>query len=225
MTFVTFLKSLSCLSVLTPRGRQRRNNENSNHDRVKSSQSASSNEAAADKPLPLRVITLPHVLPYHQRALSDHGWTTITYTNQQDPLFTASQALLAASKAFFDLPTSYKEGYRTQAGTEEGWLRVEGEKEFVTLRSLANMPPELRDAAVEYWARVGALLDETMGRVAKSLGLPAEALTCLSGPCKEMGENKTATMLRLFRYEGFEGQDSRVVAERMCSSPFQDIVC
>lgn len=102
---------------------------------------------------------------------------------------------------------------------------MEGEKEFVTLRSLANMPPELRDAAVEYWARVGALLDETMGRVAKSLGLPAEALTCLSGPCKEMGENKTATMLRLFRYEGFEGQDSRVVAERMCSSPFQDIVC
>ena len=164
--------------------------------------------------LPLRPVTLPKVLPYHQYALSDHGWTTVTYDTPIDKLHEASQALFLASQAFFALPSSYKETFKTEIGSEEGWSRIEGEKELITLRCLGSTPKELKEAASLYWAEAGGLLNEILGRISESLGLPAEALTQYSEPCAKLVLDKTATMLRLFRYEGFEGKESRTVAER-----------
>ena len=92
---------------------------------------------------------------------------------------------------------------------------VEGEKEFITLRGLDSTPPELRDAATAYWREASGLLNETLGKVAESLGLAEDALTCFSKPCMELSKLRTATMLRLFRYEGFEGMESKLVAEGM----------
>lgn len=158
-------------------------------------------------------MTLPKVLPSHQPALADQGWTTITYDKPRDPLRDAADGLFQASQAFFDLPISYKAGFKTRAGTEEGWSRVDGEKEFITLRSIDRTPTELKDAATTFWAQAGGLLNETLGRIAVSLGLPAEALTVYSQPCAELKSQRTMTMLRLFRYEGFEGKESKIVAE------------
>lgn len=163
---------------------------------------------------PLRPVTYPKVEQKHQYALSEHGWTTVTYDEPTDRLHEASQALFKASQAFFALPQSYKETFQTEIGSEEGWLRVEGEKELITLRCLGNTPKELKDAAAAYWAEAGGLLNEILGRIAESLGLPAEALTQYSEPCAKLPIETTATMLRLFRYEGFEGKASRIVAER-----------
>ena len=163
---------------------------------------------------PLRPVILPKVDPHHQPALHDHGWTSVTYDTPTDKLHEASQALFKASQAFFALPESYKETFQTEIGSEEGWLQVEGEKELITLRCLGNTPNELKDAAAAYWAEAGGLLNEILGRIAESLGLPAEALTQYSEPCVKLPIEKTATMLRLFRYEGFEGKESRTVAER-----------
>jgi isopenicillin N synthase-like dioxygenase len=163
---------------------------------------------------PLRPATFPKILPYHQYALHDQGWSTVTYDTPADKLHEASQALFQASQAFFDLPQSYKETFKTQIGSEEGWSRIEGEKELITLRCLGSTPKELRDAAAAYWAEAGGLLNEILGRIAKSLGLPAEALTQYSEPCAKLPVDKTATMLRLFRYEGFEGKESKTVGER-----------
>ena len=160
-------------------------------------------------------MTLPKITPYHQPALAEQGWSTITYAEprESDKLYSASQALLQASKEFFAFPSEEKEVYRTQQGSEEGWSRVEGEKEMITLRSCDNTPEVLKSAAETYWAEAAGLLNEILGRVAESLGLPAEKLTRYSEPCTELRSERTATMLRLFRYEGFEGRESKTVAE------------
>lgn len=163
---------------------------------------------------PLKPLDLPKILLEHQFALSDQGWTTITYDDPSDSLYNSSQALFEASRRFFDLPDSYKQGFKTEGGSEEGWSRVEGEKEFITLRSLDSTPAELKDAAVAFWSEAGGLLNQLLGCIAKSLGLPAEALTVYSQPCAELRPEKTATLLRLFRYEGFEGNQAKTVAER-----------
>lgn len=134
--------------------------------------------------------------------------------NSSDPLYTSYQELLKSSKAFFDLPMDEKENFKTKLGSEDGWSKVQGEKEFITLRSLETTPDILKDAASKYWAEAGDLLNETLRKVAESLGLPAESLTAYSEPCSRLGR-KTATMLRLFRYEGFEGKQPKVVAEGM----------
>lgn len=52
--------------------------------------------------------------------------------------------------------------------------------------------------------------------MAQSLGLSPNALTDFVGPGAELGAEKTATMVRLFRYEGCNNPvgEGRVVAER-----------
>lgn len=167
---------------------------------------------------PLKPVVLPQVLPNHQQNLAEQGWACVEYCNAQDPLQTSFQELLQASQAFFELPDEYKQGFKTQLGTEEGWKRVEGEKEFITLRSIEKTPDILKDAASKYWAAAGSLLNEQLGRIAESLGLPAESLTKYSEPCSELGTESTATMLRLFRYEGYDGSESKTVAEGMLDS-------
>ncbi|KAH7356560.1 hypothetical protein BKA65DRAFT_494940 [Rhexocercosporidium sp. MPI-PUGE-AT-0058] len=163
---------------------------------------------------PLKPVVLPRVNPDHQIALSEQGWTTIGLDEKPtDALYDSYQDLSRASQTFFDLPDDYKQTFKTQHGSEEGWSRVEGEKEFITLRTIQNTPDELKIAASKYWVEAGRLLSETLGRVAESLDLPAKTLTVYSEPCAALGDEETATMLRLFRYEGFEGKESKVVAE------------
>jgi hypothetical protein len=171
----------------------------------------------------LKSVILPKIQPDDQPGLATNGWTKVSYDTLQDPLYTSFQALLQAIEAFFASPDAHKSTFKSPAGrhaSEEGWTRVEGEKEFITLRSLSTTPPELRDAAITYWAVAGKLLNEILGRIAESLDLPPEALTVFSEPCTELKEERTATMLRLFRYEGFEGNESRVVAEGMVITTF-----
>lgn len=211
MILIDTLKSFSCLGVTKSRRSQDPIHHKSNNDSTSGSSTTSSTALLP----PLIPKSLPNVLPLHQPALATQGWTTVTYPTPNEPLLQASQALFDASKTFFALPASYKEGFRTKIGSEEGWSHVEGEKEFITLRSISHTPDALKDAATVYWREAGALLTEILGRVAESLGLQADALTRFSEPCKELGVLRTATMLRLFRYEGFSGQESKIVAQCM----------
>lgn len=106
---------------------------------------------------PLKVVNLSLVLPEHQFALADQGWTKITYQApvEKDALYSCAQALFQASKSFFDLPTAQKLVYKTKEGSEEGWSFVEGEKQFLTLRCLENTPPELLEAAGAFCKTAG----------------------------------------------------------------------
>jgi hypothetical protein len=176
---------------------------------------------------PLISAPLPLVLPEHQYTLSNLGWTTITFpapfaspeTDFQHPapgphpLQAAYENLFAASETFFAQPEEQKAQWKHRLGSEEGWSSIPGEKEFITLRTLAYCPEVLRDPAKRYWNLVGAHCSSTLSRIESSLALSDGALTEFVGPCGSMQreeEGKTATMLRLFRYEGWE---KKVVAE------------
>ncbi|KAF2188810.1 hypothetical protein K469DRAFT_564671 [Zopfia rhizophila CBS 207.26] len=185
---------------------------------------------------PLHPSPLPLVLPEHQQTLSNLGWTTVTFpqSNEQTvnsdspgshPLKKAYEDLFDASKRFFNLPDSEKEKWKTKLGSEEGWSKIPGEKEFITLRTLAYTPDVLKEAAKKYWDVTGDYLEGALGRVSLSLGMEdgegEGGLRRFVGPCKRLGggegdveseedEGKTATMLRLFKYEG---DDAKVVAE------------
>ena len=99
--------------------------------------------------------------------------------------------------------------------SEEGWSSIPGEKEFITLRSLEHCPEILRAPAKRYWDLMGAHLENTLGRIATSIGIPdsddsTKGLKQFVGPCAQMqakDEEKTGTMLRLFRYEGWEAKE------------------
>ena len=95
-------------------------------------------------PLPLKVVELPNVIPEHRFNLADQGWTTITFDTQEDPLLLSYQQLFDASKTFFDLPIEYKEQFKSKHGSEEGWSRNEGEKEFITLRKQRDQARTLK---------------------------------------------------------------------------------
>jgi hypothetical protein len=187
---------------------------------------------------PLNPAPLPLVLPEHQPTLSNLGWTTITFPSSAPPLIppspesdflppapgphplqTAYEQLFTASQAFFAQPASQKAQWKHRLGSEEGWSSIPGEKEFITLRTLAYCPEVLRDPAKRYWDLVGKHCENTLARIETSLGLPALSseseglLRQFVGSCAWMQQEekeKTATMLRLFRYEGWE---AKVVAE------------
>jgi hypothetical protein len=168
---------------------------------------------------------LPLVLPEHQHTLPILGWTTITFPDPSSalksphaalgphPLQVAYENLFAASQAFFNLPDTTKSRWKHKLGSEEGWSKIPGEKEFITLRSLDYSPDDLLEPAKRYWDLMGSYLASTLGRIETSLAQPRDSLTQFVGPCGTMQDTdalKTATMLRLFRYEGWE---EKVVAE------------
>ncbi|KAH7384162.1 hypothetical protein DE146DRAFT_668005 [Phaeosphaeria sp. MPI-PUGE-AT-0046c] len=175
------------------------------------------------------------VLPEHQYTLPSLGWTTITFPQLSShpsasdpsgphPLQLAYESLFAASEAFFALPSSQKSQWKHKLGTEEGWSSVPGEKEFITLRSLEYCPDILREPAKTYWDLMGMYLCTTLSRIGTSLGLNDDELTRFVGPCATMQETdalKTATMIRLFRYEGWE---EKVVAEPHCDLGLLSVV-
>ncbi|KAF2004205.1 hypothetical protein P154DRAFT_552105 [Amniculicola lignicola CBS 123094] len=180
---------------------------------------------------PLIASPLPLVLTEHQHVLSKLGWTTVTFPQPslqehgpkehilgRHPLQSAYEELFQASQKFFDLPDSEKEQWKNaKLGSEEGWSKIPGEKEFITLRTLEGTPNVLKEAAQKYWNAAGSYLDSSLGKISTSLGIPSDSpdtgLRKFIGPCKHFqckDEDKTATMLRLFRYEGWE---AKVVAE------------
>ncbi|KAJ8067240.1 hypothetical protein OCU04_004603 [Sclerotinia nivalis] len=161
--------------------------------------------------LPLRPVTFPFMLPAHAPNFSDQGWSTLAFP-PMDPIYISSQKLLQASRSFFDLPPEYKSQFLTGKGTEEGWNRVEGEKEFITLREINTTPPDLLDAAKEFWEITGDVLNKILGEIASSLGMKKELLMKYSEPCSKLHDKRTATMIRLFRYEG-DGIEGKVVSE------------
>ncbi|KAI4699950.1 hypothetical protein J4E81_003983 [Alternaria sp. BMP 2799] len=200
----------------------------------KKSDAQPSREILQETRLPLKPAPLPLVLPEHQQTLSALGWTTVTFpesspsqseaTNHEHqapapgphPLQAAYEQLFAASQAFFNQPDKEKQRWKHKLKSEEGWSKIPGEKEFITLRTLEYCPQVLRGPAKRYWDLIGQHCSNTLGRISASLGLPDgedEGLRQFVGPCGALqasDKEKTATMLRLFRYEGWE---AKVVAE------------
>ncbi len=158
---------------------------------------------------PLKPVELPLILPEHRYNLADQGWSTITF-EQNNEIYQSLQRLFAASQAFFDQPLEEKQKFLSKYGSEEGWNRIEGEKEFITLRQLGFTPDVLKDPASRAWLNVGKLLNEMLVVIAESLELPPDTFTVFSEPCTKLDNERRGTMMRLFRYENHE---PKVVAE------------
>lgn len=160
---------------------------------------------------PLKPVTYPHITPRDQRLLHDQGWTPLTFPAGNE-VRAGFDALFQASNTFFNLPSEAKEKYaNAQQGSEEGWSKIPGEKEMITLRTVASTPPELKDAAERCWRLANTYLNEMLGLVAQSLDLPLAALQQFSAPQLNLPPSERhAAMLRLFRYEIHE---DKVVAE------------
>lgn len=158
-------------------------------------------------------LELPLILPHHRYNLAAQGWSTVTLSEEEEraiQLKVAIANLFEASRSFFDQPEAYKEQFATKFGSEEGWSSIPGEKEIIAIRSTQMLPTEFKDAAEAFWACAGDLLDDMLGSIAESLELEPSALTKFSKPCTRLIDQPTATMLRLFRYEGWE---DKIVAE------------
>jgi len=203
-------------------------------DASRMSKTATSNLSRDSRP-PLATSPLPFVLPEHQHTLSTLGWTTLSFPSsaRQDaptndaaitappgphlpttfPLQQAYEQLLSASQAFFAQADGEKQRWKHTLRSEEGWSKIPGEKEFITLRTLDYCPELLRQPAKRYWDLMGAHLSTTLGRISTTLHLPDEesgGLRKFVGPCGSMqaaDARKTATMLRLFRYETWEAKE------------------
>lgn len=171
--------------------------------------------APPSHPPPLRKVHLDDRIACSPQ-LSIQGWTALGLKinkAEEDPLRDGLDALLQASRRFFDQPIEEKQRWVSKLGSEEGWSRVEGEKEMITLRSSNNTPDVLLEPVTALWALCGTLLNNIIGRIAESLALPPEALQAFSKPVSTFQPARTATMLRLFRYEGDSMMD-KVVSER-----------
>ena len=170
--------------------------------------------APPSHPPPLIQVELPRIDSFGAASLQHNGWATVDLDEPaKDPLAAAFEAIFEASKAFFDLPLETKQTYaHPSKGSEEGWSRVPGEKELLTLRCEETTPPALLEPARVCWQLCGELLSEMLGGLAESLNLPHEALTVYSEPCTKFGPDRVATILRLFRYEGTD--EPRIVSER-----------
>jgi hypothetical protein len=142
------------------------------------------------------------------------GWTKLSLALKNAPnlpLSTALDELLRASKDFFQTPDTYKQEWIVkEADTEEGYYKVEGEKEFYTIRH-SKCPSEIRESAITAWAEVQKLFEEILTNIEISLRLSDGALKRFAAPAKELDESRRASMLRLFRYDW---KESRIVSER-----------
>ncbi|KAF2260340.1 hypothetical protein CC78DRAFT_536444 [Lojkania enalia] len=185
-----------------------------------------------DQRPPLIPSLLPLVLPEHQHTLSNLGWTTVTFPRSEGqtivpsasaesenaaygahPLQSAYRELFEVAEKFFELPDAEKEKWKSRLGSEEGWSKIPGEKEFITLRTIGGTPEVLKAAAKRYWDLMGTYLSSCLSRIETSLSMHEDCLCKFVGPCKNLQEgaqDRTATMLRLFRYEGW---DEKIVAE------------
>jgi hypothetical protein len=160
--------------------------------------------------------------PYHH-TFHKQGWTKLDLTHTP-PIWKTMEDLLQASNAFFDTQDDNKQKWAVnEEGTEEGYYKVEGEKEYYTIRH-SKCPSELRSAAIASWSAIHELFEEVLTNIEKSLLLSEGALKRFASPARNLVETRRASMLRLFRYDWTK---LRVVSERMCLhfSPSPRLLC
>jgi isopenicillin N synthase-like dioxygenase len=161
---------------------------------------------------------LPTSSPIDLTLLASQGWISLPL-EQYPSIRDAYSDLFNLSEQLFDLPDEHAEKttYAAPSGTqasEEGYSRIVGEKQILTCRSEPRSPELVRDGVRQAWKATGELMNKTMSDIAVSLGLAADAYSEFVEPCTTFHEEKTPTLLRMFRYERpAEGQPLKVVAE------------
>ncbi|KIJ52463.1 hypothetical protein M422DRAFT_64935 [Sphaerobolus stellatus SS14] len=180
-------------------------------------------------PRPLHPASFPHLNEDQVHCLSTQGFATFPLA-ERPSLHDAAAKLLGLSRAFFAQEQSEKEHYRflegNKQGSEEGWSRVIGEKELLTLRrSGPSVPPDLEAAGREFWKESGLFMQEMIIGVEESLGLPKWILDDVVYPECEMpeaGKERVETLLRMFRYERRDQEVDNAAAAASDATKLQD---
>src|SRR5262249_32696174 len=122
----------------------------------------------------------------------------------------AAKALFEVSRTFFASPLPHKQQFHLSTrpdvkgqSSEEGWSRVQGEKEMLTVhRTRILCPPEVAEEAQVLWNECGIFMQAMTRAVEASLDLKSGALdNVVSAECVLPEEELHETLLRMFRYE------------------------
>jgi hypothetical protein len=182
---------------------------------------------------PPRTLRLPYFTPDDCRRFAVRGWAPLDLTPGAPPIggvpvdqfIQAFTQLFEASGTFFDSPLAYKEKFiHGVEGSEQGFNRVVGEKEMITIRTGDTTPEDVRPKAAACWDICGRIMLDVIQDIADSLLLETNDLRGMVAPCASLPDReRVATLLRMFRYERGAGKplgdlpglnDRRIVAER-----------
>ncbi|KAF8516088.1 hypothetical protein JB92DRAFT_2911679 [Gautieria morchelliformis] len=190
------------------------------------------------QPRPFLPAYFPLLSPHQINSLRTQGYTTFPI-EQRPALHNAASSLFRVSRTFFAQPQTIKNGFQVLAandqGSEEGWSRVVGEKELLTLRKGGpTCPPAVESQATALWKECGALMQQMVRGIEQSLGMPQCAFDNVVIPECTMpreGGDRVETLLRMFRYERrSEADDAAAPHEdeasgkgRLVSEPHRDL--
>ena len=146
---------------------------------------------------------------YLPLALADHPGMVEAY-----------RSLFEKSSQFFALPedSPHKTTYQASSGpaaSEEGYSKIPSEKSIMTVKWAGHCPEILHDTAKTVWDLSGEFLDSIMQVVARTLALEPDVFDSFIKPCLVLPKDeRTPTLMRMFRYDRPPGPDPIVNAER-----------
>lgn len=128
----------------------------------------------------------PHLKPPKFAQVSDwecHSFANLGFAALDPPaqLQASLSRLFIASKEFFASSAEEKQPYvqRTDLAdsSEEGYMSVPGEKEYITIRTTASAPPSIIEPAQETWKLAAELFHAMLQAVEQSLEMSPGSLT------------------------------------------------
>jgi len=137
------------------------------------------------------------------RHLCAFGWLSYDLSPDLDERLTR---LFELAGSFFDEELGRKQGlYPANHGTECGYYRIEGEKEYITLRRQVHADSALEDEASQAWREIARLLHGMLAELSSADGLDASVWDSLvdgslTYPTHDTDLNHVITLLRIFRY-------------------------
>ena len=165
------------------------------------------------------LVVFPFLSPDQLPTLYSQGWARVSLPSDH-PLLSAAVKLFSASHNFFAMPLEHKEQFHlsklgeeeSMQSSEEGWSRVAGEKEMLTVRRMKPLcPPDLVPDAQDLWNECGSFMQLMMASMEQSLNLPKGAFDSLvKEECVPPKEKRHETLLRMFRYE--RAEEAKLVA-------------
>ena len=156
---------------------------------------------------------------YALQFLAAEGYLPLDLSDQPE-LLSAYSALFTQSSAFFALPEDdpQKTNFAVESGaaaSEEGYSKIPDEKRIVTVKIGQNCPEILHARVREVWEVSGSFMKDTMEAIATTLHLDSKVFAGFVDPCVSLPqEDRTPSLLRMFRYDRPPGPDPIVNAER-----------
>lgn len=113
------------------------------------------------------------------------------------------EKLITCSTTFFDdAPDSSKRIY-DKGDSEEGWTKIDGEKEFLTIRGLTGRTPEqVSKPAADAWEEgLWPFFFDVLRHLEAAMQLREGALTRYILSSRKLDDENSYSMIRIFRYD------------------------